>query len=119
MTEAMKILRSQLISNKTMFTKSLTNCAEDLNKFREAQVKEASQKRLKRLAREALDSLDNSRQKLKLVQQIGEEMIEAINSYTAIKKGDEAAKKVELELDLKGETFKNFLDEHDKIIQEA
>ena len=64
MSEAMRVLKSRLISNKSMFTKSLTNCSEDLNKFRDAQVKEASENRLRRLAGVALDSLENAGAKL-------------------------------------------------------
>ena len=88
-----------------MFTRSLTNCSENLNKFREAQVKEASSNTLRRIAGLAIDSLENAGAKLKLVQQIGEELIEAINTCTTIKNGDEAAKK--------------FCDENDKHIQAA
>ena len=103
-----------------MFSKSLTACEEDLNRFKGAQIQAASQKRLKRLAGETLDSLDNSKQKLKLVCEIGEELIEMTNNTgSSIKQGDDAAKKVESELDVYGETFKKFLDEHDKIILKA
>ena len=83
-----------------MFSKSLTSCAEDLNRFKGAQVQAASQKRLKRLAGEALDSLTNSKQKLKTVREIGEVWIEMVNNAgSSIKEGDDVAKTVETELD--------------------
>ena len=82
-------------------------------------MKEASSNTLRRIAGLAIDSLENAGAKLKLVQQIGEELIEAINTCTTIKDGEEAAKKVENELDAKGEAFAQFCDENDKYIQAA
>ena len=102
-----------------MYTKSLNTCAENLEKFREAQVKESSPNTLKRIAGLAMDSLENAGAKLKLVQQIGEDLIEAINTCTTIKDGEEQAKKVENELDVKGDTFAKFCEEHDKYIRAA
>ena len=91
MAEAIKILQSKLRSNKSMFSKSLNSTADDLGRFKGAQG-QAAEARVKRLASEALDSLTNSKQKLKTVREIVEQLITEVNNAgSAIKNGDDVA----------------------------
>ena len=114
-----QILQSKLRSSKSLFSKSLNACAEDLVRFKGAQGA-AAEARVKRLASEALDSLTNSKSKLKAVREVGELLITEVNKAgSAIEKGDEVAMTVEADLDVYDGKLRKFMDENDVIIHEA
>ena len=115
----LKVLKNRLTSNKSLFTKALNTCKANLENFRQAEVKESSEHTRKRVAGLAIDSLGNAGEKLKLVQTISEDLIEAINSSITLKDCEEQAKKVENEMEVKSEEFNKFCVEYDKYIMSA
>ena len=73
-----------------------------------------------RLAEEALENLSVMGDKLKIVKQIGETLIEEIdNQGTKVDKPEEMVKLINTELDAYEEKMMEFLEKNDKIILQA
>ena len=118
--EKVNILKNKLKTAKCNFTKSSTKVQDDLENFRKNKEKDAPKKRQMRSAEEALENLSVMGDKLKIVKQIGETLIEEIdNQGTKVDKPEEMVKLINTELDAYEEKMMEFLEKNDKIILQA
>ena len=114
------ILKNKLKTAKCNFTKSSTKVQDDLENFRKNKEKDAPKKRQMRLAEEALENLSVMGDKLKIVKQIGETLIEEIDDQgTNVDKPEEIVKLNNTELDAYEEKMVEFMEKNDDIILQA
>ena len=116
--EEIKKLQSRLTLKKSLFSKSLISYYGDLDRFKSAKSV-AAEARVKTLAGEALNSIGISKNKLKMVKEVGQLLIEAINNAgSAIEGSDDLAVTVETDLNGYDSKVRKFELDYHNIIHE-